>query len=642
MQSYAWLLLALPLLGFAVTGGLGRRMGRTLSAVVGCGVILVAFVVAIACYLYVHGQAGPQTSNDMVYYRWADAGSFHLDLGLLIDPLTCVMLLIVTGVGSLIHIYSVGYMEHDANFSRFFSYLNLFIFSMLLLVLADNFLILLVGWGLVGLSSYLLIGFWFYRPSAVLAARKAFVMNVIGDFGMMIACYLLFVQFGTLSYVGVFSQAQHMAVNTGIMNWICLTLLIGAVAKSAQLPLYTWLPDAMEGPTPVSALIHAATMVTAGVYLLARAHVLYLLSPTVLGVVAIIGGVGALFAATIALVQTDIKRVLAYSTMSQIAYMFLACGVGAFSAGVFHLVTHAFFKAVLFLGAGSVIHALHDEQDLRKMGGLRARLPITYVLMGIGCLAIAGIPPFSGFMSKDEILGRVLATGDWHVILWVLGVVTAALTAFYMFRLFLMTFHGRYNGPQEVYDHAHEAPPVMWVPVGVLGVLATVAGFLQFPGRTHAFEDFLGPVFTQYPAVYSKVSYARPAPLAANWTVIVFIVALAVVGIALAVRMYGGAARRPFQGLKPLHTLLFNKYYVDEIYNELVVLPVRNGARALYNVVDRKGIDGIVNGVARAIGRVSRGLSPVESGFVRTYALSIFIGVVLVALVPLAFGTTIK
>jgi len=636
MKGYAWLLLALPLLGFALTGGLGRRMSRTLTALIGCGVIAASFVVALACFLYV-GGAG-HAFNDIFYYTWVRAGTFKLDFGLFIDPLTCVMLLIVTGVGFLIHVYSVGYMEHDRDFSRFFSYLNLFIFSMLLLVLADNFLILLVGWGLVGLSSYLLIGFWFNRPSAVLAARKAFVMNVIGDFGMMIACYLLFTTFGTLSYDRIFSQAPRVIhPDSTLINAICMALLIGAVAKSAQLPLYTWLPDAMEGPTPVSALIHAATMVTAGVYLIARSHVLFVLAPYTLSLVAIIGAAGALFAASMALVQTDIKRVLAYSTMSQIGYMFLACGVGAFGVGIFHLMTHAFFKAALFLGAGNIIHALHDEQDLRKMGGLRAKLPTTWLVMLSGCLAISGIPPFSGFFSKDEILGRVLHAGGWHTILWVAGVVTAGLTAFYMFRLFFLAFHGRYGGDREVYEHAHEAPLVMLAPVGILGLLALVGGWVQIPDVTHSFDTFLSPTFTRY-----KVTFAGQSDLATNWASILFILVIALIGIAVAYRNYAGAVRRPFRGLQPVYQLLLHKYYVDEAYNELIVLPLRGGARALYRIVDRAGIDGIVNGAARAVRGISLEVSPLESGYVRTYALSIFLGVVLVALVPVIFGTLIK
>src|SRR5919198_5007246 len=408
MQNYAWLLLVLPLLGFAITGGWGRRMPRSFSSWIGCGVVGAAFVVAVVVLFQIRSEAPAAQFHDLTYYRWVDAGTFHLTFGFLIDPLTSVMLLIVTGVGFLIHIYSVGYMTGDPNYSRYFSYLNLFIFSMLLLVLADNYLILTIGWGLVGLSSYLLIGFWFERPSAVQAARKAFVMNVIGDVGMIIAAYLLFVHFGTLSYDGVFGKAQYMRPDTAILNTICFMLLIGAVAKSAQIPLYTWLPDAMEGPTPVSALIHAATMVTAGVYLIARSNVLFQLAPTALAAVTIIGAVGGIYAASIGLVQVDIKRVLAYSTMSQIAYMFLACGVGAYATGIFHLMTHAFFKALLFMGAGNVIHALAGEQDMRLMGGLRGKLRWSYGLMLIGCLAISGIPPLAGFFSKDDILGRVL------------------------------------------------------------------------------------------------------------------------------------------------------------------------------------------------------------------------------------------
>src|SRR5919198_565674 len=583
MQSYASLLLFLPLLGFVVTGGLGRRMPRSGTSWIGCGVVGAAFVVAVAVFLQIRSEAPATQFHDLTYYRWADAGSFHLTFGFLIDPLTSVMLLIVTGVGFLIHVYSVGYMAGDPNYSRYFSYLNLFIFSMLLLVLADNYLILTIGWGLVGLSSYLLIGFWFERRSAVQAARKAFVMNVIGDVGMMIAAYLLFVHFGTLSYDGVFGKAQFMRPDTGILNTIGFMLLIGAVAKSAQIPLYTWLPDAMEGPTPVSALIHAATMVTPGVYLIARSNVLFQLAPTALASGAIIAAVGAIYAPSIGLVQVDIKRVLAYSTMSQIAYMFLACGVGAYAVGIFPLMTHAFFKALLFMGAGNVIHALAGEQDMRLMGGLRGKLRWSYGLMLIGCLAISGIPPLTGFFSKDDILGRVLAAGNWHVVLWVLGVIAAGMTAFYMFRLFYLTFHGTYNGPREVYEHAHEAPRVMLVPAAILGVLSIVGGWIQIPNVSSTFDDFLQPVFTRYAAAH----VALPAP-ATNWLALGVALAAALLGIGLAYYMYGGLVRRPYPGLKPLYQLLFNKYYVDEIYDEIFVLPVRNGARILYSIVDRE------------------------------------------------------
>ncbi len=634
LRSYAWLLLALPLLGFVITGGLGRHLPRVLTGVVGSSVIGLSFLVSVAVFVHVLGQAPHARVDNIVYYRWAETGLFHLDVGFLIDPLTCVMLLFVTGVSFLIHVYSIGYMGHDANVSRFFSYLNLFVFSMLLLVLADNYLILIIGWGMVGLCSYLLIGFWFDRPSAVLAARKAFVMNVIGDVGMMIAAYLMFVRFGTLSYDGVFSKAQYLKPDTGLMNAICLGLLLGATAKSAQIPLYTWLPDAMEGPTPVSALIHAATMVTAGVYLIARSHVLYHLAPFSLALVAIIGAVGALYAASIGLVQTDIKRVLAYSTISQIGYMFLGCGVGAYSAGIFHVVTHAFFKALLFLGAGNVIHALADEQDMRQMGGLRSTLRATYWLMMIACLSISAFPPFAGFFSKDEILGRVLAAGHWFVTLWVLGIITSGLTAFYMFRLLFLTFHGTYNGPREVYAQAHEAPAVMLVPLALLGLGSVAAGWLQVPGGWHLFDDFLAPVFTRYPAAHAGL-----APATTNWVGIGVAVAVALAGLMLAFYMYGGPARRPYRGLTALYQVLAHKYYVDEIYDETFVRPVRAGARVLYSVVDRAGVDGVVDGAARTIRPVSVSLSPLESGYVRAYVLAIFAGAVLVVLVPVLFAT---
>ena len=424
MHSYAWSLLALPLAGFVINGAAGRRFTRVGVAWVGCGSVGAAFLVSLYAYLQLLSYTPQEmlAKGNVSYYTWATSGHLTIDFGMLVDPLTAVMLLIVTGVGFLIHVYSVGYMRDDPDLSRFFAYMNLFIFSMVLLVVASNFLLLLIGWGLVGLSSYLLIGFWYSRMTAVLAARKALVMNVIGDVGIMLAIFLMIREYGTISYAGVFAKAATHGSGDHVVTALCLLLLVGAIAKSAQIPLHTWLPDAMEGPTPVSALIHAATMVTAGVYLIARCHALYDLSPVAAGIVTGIGASTALAAATIAVVQTDIKRVLAYSTMSQIGYMFLAVGAGAYASGMFHLMTHAFFKALLFMGAGSIIHALGGEQDLRKMGDLRSRMPGTYVLFTIGVIAIAGIPPFSGFWSKDEILAHAWAWGDWHVIPWAMGV----------------------------------------------------------------------------------------------------------------------------------------------------------------------------------------------------------------------------
>ncbi len=629
MHTTAWLLLALPLLGFAINGLLGPRLGKAAVSLVGPGVILAAFVVALQSWAALQGAAPTCAAYrcDEVYYTWASVGTFHLDFGLLIDPLSAVMLLVVTGVGFLIHVYSVGYMRDDPHFSRFFAYMNIFIFSMLLLVLADNFLFLLVGWGLVGLSSYLLIGFWLERPSAVAAARKAFVMNVIGDAGLMIGLFLLFKTFGTLAYDPIFNAAQNFRSDDLTITTICLFLLVGAFAKSAQIPLHTWLPDAMEGPTPVSALIHAATMVTAGVYLVCRCHPLFLVSPFALGTVAVIGTVTAIYAATIGTAQYDIKRVLAYSTMSQIGYMFAATGVGAFTSAMFHLMTHAFFKALLFMGAGSVIHAMHDEQDMRKMGQLRAPLRATWLLMLIGCLAISGIVPLAGFWSKDEILGATYTTGGWHVGLYIILLLTAGITAFYMFRLFLLTFHGQNNVEPQTRQHLHESPGSMLGPMAILGLLAVVGGLINLWGLD-SFTKFLRPVFTRYATVAPRVVY--PAESATGQVYLLAAVALvvAIVGIFIAYRTWfaGGETRPVPAGLTQLHRVFNRKYYVDELYDRTIVQPTVAMADVVSDDVDRGVIDGLVNGTAGGIATVGNGLGLWETGYVRIYAFSILAG----------------
>jgi NADH-quinone oxidoreductase subunit L len=629
MHGYAWLLLVLPLLGFAINGAVGRRLDKRWVGLIGCAVIGAAFIVAVIAYLQLtswsaHDQA---TRGDISYYRWVTAGSLRIDLGVLIDPLSAVMLLMVTGVSFLIHVYSVGYMWDDDDFSRFFAYMNLFVFSMLLLVLADNFLFLLVGWGLVGLSSYLLIGFWYQQMPAMLAARKALIMNVMGDVGIMLAIFLMVRQWGTLTYSGVFAKARLLPSNDHVLTALCLLLLVGAVAKSAQIPLHTWLPDAMEGPTPVSALIHAATMVTAGVYLIARCHVLYDLSPFGGGVVAIVGATTALVAATIALVQMDIKRVLAYSTMSQIGYMFLAVGVGAYSSGMFHLITHAFFKALLFMGAGSVIHALRGEQDMRKMGGLRSRLPSTYLLFTVGVLAISGIPPLSGFWSKDEILAHAAARGDWYIILWAMGVATAGLTVFYMFRLWYLTFHGRSRVDKDVAAHIHESPPVMLAPMWVLAVLAAIGGFIQLPGFGR-FHDWLNPTFNHYLVSVNNVDVDF------NWWSFGLVIALIVLAFIGARDLYRQGPRARLKGTAAaIQEFLLEKWYFDYLYNLLIELPTYALARLSWRGFDRGVIDGIVNGVTRSVESGSSDVAPVQSGYVRTYAIILFVGVLVLILI---------
>jgi NADH-quinone oxidoreductase subunit L len=535
------------------------------------------------------------------------------------------MVLVVTGVGFLIHVYSVGYMDHDASFRRFFLYLNLFMFSMLTLVLAANFLVMFVGWEGVGLCSYLLIGFWMERPSAAKAGMKAFVVNRIGDYGFLLGMLTIFTWTGSLDYGRVFAAAPAVfAGATLAITFATLALFLGATGKSAQIPLYTWLPDAMEGPTPVSALIHAATMVTAGVYMVARCHVLFGMAPFSLETVAVIGAATALFAATIGVAQNDIKRVLAYSTVSQLGYMFFACGVGAFGAGIFHLMTHAFFKALLFLGAGSVIHALSGEQDMRRMGGLAGRLPWTHGVMLVACIAIAGIPPFAGFFSKDEILSSAFASGHYGV--WIAGLLAALLTAFYMFRLYILTFRGSSRLTHEAEHHLHESPPVMIAPLVVLAVLSIVGGFVGLPFQEggHVLERWLEPVFAAGPGAHAVPSLGAGA----EWALILVSVVVALLGIGLAFRTYAKAAGEPVAEKMPrVYDVLEHKYWIDELYDTLFVRPTRALAEVFWRFWDEKIVDGTVNGVAYVVEWASAVLRVFQTGFVGTYALFLTIGV---------------
>jgi NADH-quinone oxidoreductase subunit L len=527
------------------------------------------------------------------------------------------MILVITGVGFLIHVYSIGYMREDPGFSRFFAYMNLFVFSMLLLVLSGNLVWLIIGWAMVGLSSYLLIGFWFERRSAVLAARKAFVMNTIGDVGMVFAAFLIFLNLRVVDFQGLFSRVHQLPKGGTVITAICLLLLVGAVAKSAQLPLHTWLPDAMEGPTPVSALIHAATMVTAGVYLVARMHLLYDWAPTAAATVAVVGGVTALFAATIGTAQIDIKRILAYSTMSQIGYMFLAVGIGAYTAGMFHFMTHAFFKALLFLAAGNVIHAFHEDQDIRHMGNLRAGLPITFWTFLIGTLSISGFPLLAGFFSKDEIIRAALSAAGSEYVLGILALITAGLTAFYMFRLFIIAFGWEWLAHDD--RHLHEAPPIQTIPIVILAAGAVVGGYIPV-------ASFLSPVFGQ-PAEVGTLAF---------WGLAGLTMAASAVGFAVAYVMY---ARRPELAvawrtrLGPIHTLVEHKYYIDELYDRLFVRPGLALARFLNDVVEPRVIDGAVNAVADFTLLEAREFRLLQTGRVRSYALVTLGGAVGVLLI---------
>ncbi len=569
-----------PLIAVVLNGLLGSRYSHDRAHQLAWGSVLLSLLCAVAVFA---DTLKSGVAREVVVYRWIFGGDLTINLAFLIDPLTCIMLLVVTGVGFLIHVYSVGYMHGEAGFTRFFTYMNLFMVSMLLLVMGNNYAVLFIGWEGVGLCSYLLIGYYYDRVSAAKAATKAFVVNRIGDAGFLLAIFLVFVNFKTLDYTQVFAQAGQLSPN--MATAIALCLLVGAIGKSAQIPLYTWLPDAMEGPTPVSALIHAATMVTAGVYMIVRNHVIYDLSPVAMTTVAWIGGATALFAATIGLVQTDIKRVLAYSTVSQLGYMFLGCGIGAYTAAIFHLMTHAFFKALLFLSAGSVIHALSAEQDIRKMGGLRSKIPWTHRVFLIGTIAIAGIPPLAGFWSKDEILGHAFV--HHHYVLYAMGAIGAFLTAFYMFRLTYLTFYGQSRVDHHTAEHIHESPVVIIAPLVVLAALSVVGGIPGVPPENGWFHHFLQPVV-------GALAGAHEAGAGLVLTLMGAATAIALLGWGFAHYFYrvspstadNWAARAP-----GIYTTLLNKYYVDELYDLLFVEPSKRLGHVLewldWNVIDR-------------------------------------------------------
>lgn len=641
MLNLVALILLFPLIGAAVNGLIGKRLRKEQVGYIACGAIGLSFLVSLLVFCGLLLLPPDERLFEKQLFCWIESGSFKSVVGLQVDPLSTLMILVVTGVGFLIHIYSIGYMHHDKGYHRYFSYLNLFTFSMLLLVLSNNFLLMFIGWEAVGLCSYLLIGFWFEKKSASNAAKKAFVVNRVGDFGFALGIMLIFLTFHSIDFTEVLSAASHGNFEAGSFTITIITLLLfmGATGKSAQIPLYTWLPDAMEGPTPVSALIHAATMVTAGVYMLARCNALYMLSPFTMTVVASIGAVTALFAASIGLVQNDIKRVLAYSTISQLGYMFLACGVGAFTAGVFHLMTHAFFKALLFLGSGSVIHALSGEQDMRKMGGLRHHIPTTYKTFLVGTVAIAGIPPFAGFFSKDEILLESLTRGNF--IYWSIGALAAFFTAFYMFRLLFMTFHGKKRLDHHAAEHLHESPRNMTLPLTVLAGLSLFGGFLGIPGAS-AINRFLSPVLgghghTEISGAESGVHHGAGLP----YLMMVVSTAIALGGIFLAYHMYIKKPEMPkrlAERFSLIYKLLLNKYYVDEIYDVLFVNPTKKiSGQILWKVVDVKMIDGSVNGIARLVRGFGNVLRLLQTGYIRNYAFYIVLGCIFI-LVFAVFG----
>ena len=677
-MDFIWLIPLIPGIGAALNGLVGvRSFSKRTAGLVATGAMAAAFLLSVVAFVQLLGSA--ERYHKVTVASWIPPipletangiGSFEVPWAFTLDPLSGMMLLVVTGIGLLIHIYSIGYIDHEprGGVARFFCYLNLFCFFMLILVLGSSFLVMFVGWEGVGLCSYLLIGYWYKKKSASDAGKKAFIVNRIGDWGFILGIFLVFFTFGTLDFREVAVAAAALPVETaaigfGVISLICLLLFIGATGKSAQIPLYVWLPDAMEGPTPVSALIHAATMVTAGVYMVCRNAVLFTHAPMVMEVVAAIGVVTALMAATIGLVQTDIKRVLAYSTVSQLGYMFLATGVGAFAAAAFHLMTHAFFKALLFLGSGSVIHAMNEEQDMRRMGGLRRHMPLTFATMCIGAVAIAGIPPLSGFFSKDEILYRTFLHSP---LLWGLGAVTAAMTAFYMFRLIYMTFFGEYRGPApdaeghgDGHGHAwhgpHESPRLMTWPLVALAVGAVFAGFVGVPaalGGSNMIEHFLEPSFTVPGAAHAAEAAHH---YEVEWALMAFSVLLAAGGILFAYRNYvqrPEAADELATRLAGTHRLLTNKYYVDELYDATVVSGSMSSARGLWrfdggvvdgavngtgwatrasamisHVLDKYVVDGLVNLVGWICREGSYGFRRAQTGLIQNYAFATLVGV---------------
>nr|MBN2276987.1 NADH-quinone oxidoreductase subunit L [candidate division Zixibacteria bacterium] len=629
-----------PLIGFLINGLLLGRLNKKLISLVACGSVALSFIFGLKYFLDILNLPPAERIIENVVFTWIPSGQFNVNFGFLFDPLSAVMVLVVSGVSFIIHVYSIGYMHDDHGYGRYFTYLNLFVFSMLTLVLADNYLLMFVGWEGVGLCSYLLIGFWFEKKSASDAGKKAFIVNRIGDFGFLLGMFIIFWQVGSLRFADVFQAAPGVFIaGGGLITATTLLLFLGATGKSAQIPLYVWLPDAMEGPTPVSALIHAATMVTAGVYMIARSNVLYLMAPTSLMVVAIIGVATAIFAGTIALAQNDIKRVLAYSTVSQLGYMFVACGVAAFTAGIFHLMTHAFFKALLFLGSGSVIHAMAGQQDMRFMGGLKKKMPTTYWTFLLATLAITGIPGFSGFFSKDEILWKSFSSDYGSTVIWAIGLFTAGLTAFYMFRLVYLTFYGEGRMDGHTKEHLHESPKIMTVPLTILAVLSVIGGYIGIPhvlGGSNRFEQFLEPVMQagqKTPEMEHALASVGGHSALTEMLLMVASVALVLAFIYLAYHFYlkkpelSGKVRNKFSGV---HTLLYGKYFVDELYGTVIVRPLVNGSIFLWKIFDVIIIDGMINGMATLIGDISTGLRPAQSGILRTYATIFLAGVIII------------
>lgn len=660
MSSFLWLIPAFPLLGAGINGLVGNRLPRALSVWLAVAMMAASFGVAVNAFFQLLALPVEERLIRETLYNWMGVGGFSVDVAFWLDPLSAIMILVVTGVGTLIHIYAVGYMEHEQDYARFFTAMNLFAFAMLMLVLADNYLLMFLGWEGVGVCSYLLIGFWYHRDNLAVgtdekflsprsSATKAFVVNRVGDFGFTLGVILMFWTLGSLSFDSVFGRAEEMfTVGAPLVTIMTLLLFVGATGKSAQLPLFIWLPDAMAGPTPVSALIHAATMVTAGVYMVARSHVLFELAPVTMEIVAVVGVLTAFIAATIALVQNDLKRVLAYSTVSQLGYMMFALGVGAFGAGIFHLMTHAFFKALLFLSAGAVMHSMNDMLDMRRLGGLRKVMPITFWLFLIGALALSGVPLFSGFFSKDEILAAGFETG--HIGLWIVGVLVAMMTAFYSFRAVILTFGGKprwkvgeivsaegahddhghdahghdAHGAQGL--HPHETKPVMWIPLVILAILSVTGGYVGLPSviGPNQIAEFIEPVFREH---------AMEIAPELEWTLIAISVLAAGAGIFAALWFYIFNTKIPAQFVRDypwLHSVLANKYWIDQLYDYTIARPGRWLANAFWIGIDGKIINGIADGLGNLMRNLGRGLRSMQTGFARGYALAMLIGIVVV------------
>jgi len=627
MHQLIYLVPLFPLLSFIIIALFGKNISKSITTFLAPGSILASFVVALTIFF---GQVSDNQAHTIQLFSWIHVGDFHADFSFLVDALSIIFTLVITGVGFLIHVYSTGYMHDEKDYNRFFSYLNLFVFFMLLLVLGDNFLLMFVGWEGVGLCSYLLIGFWFRNINYSSAAKKAFVMNRIGDLGFLLGIILTFGVFGSINYHQVFAQVGTVVIDGKLITWITILLFIGAMGKSAQIPLYTWLPDAMAGPTPVSALIHAATMVTAGIYMVARCSVIFSLSEFTMTFISIIGIATSLLAASIALFQNDIKKVLAYSTVSQLGLIFCALGCGAFSAGVFHVVTHAFFKALLFLGAGSVIHGMSGDQDIRNMGGLKKKMPITYITFLIATIAISGIPPFAGFFSKDQMLAEIFVHNK---VLFGLGLLASLMTSFYMFRLLFLTFFGEFRGNDIQKNHVHESPKSMTIPLVILAVLSVVAGFIGFPhelghvlGIHHWLDGFL--------ATTVKVSSVEIS-LNTELLLMIITIVLILVMILLARTFYvaKNEVPKPDDEAMPLwKEVIYHKYYVDEIYEAIIVKPLNRISALLYQFIERSGIDALVNGIGTSVVNWSQLLRLTQTGGLGFYVIAMVVSIIVLTL----------